>query len=213
MAMKNGDAKRPQGSRKRVPGTPSKADMKRENKKLINKGAKYVLVAIGVAAMVLSVTAMACSGILNQMQSSEDYHLTGGVAATVNGVNITEDTITKQVMSTRSALGYDSDEDWAQYLVDNDITPEEYREGYSPDSPQGSVFLDILTKRGVKVNDGLSVIIMNYMDAWSMDVQRLRECSMMVTVPDGRAIPFCSYHLTDADGRRVYPPWCKEELR
>ena len=93
------------------------------------------------------------------------------------------------------------------------LTPEEYREGYSPDSPQGSVFLDILTKRGVKVNDGLSVIIMNYMDAWSMDVQRLRECSMMVTVPDGRAIPFCSYHLTDADGRRVYPPWCKEELR
>ena len=51
------------------------------------------------------------------------------------------------------------------------LTPEEYREGYSPDSPQGSVFLDILTKRGVKVNDGLSVIIMNYMDAWSMDVQ------------------------------------------
>jgi len=51
------------------------------------------------------------------------------------------------------------------------------------------------------------------MDAYTMDVQRLRECSMMVTVPDGRAIPFCSYHLTDASGRRVYAPWCKEELR
>lgn len=128
MAIQNGDAKRAQGARKRVPGTPSKADMKRENKKLISKGAKYVLVAIGVAAMLLSVTAMACSGILSQMQSGEDYHLTGGVAATVNGVNITEDTITKQIMSTRSALGYDSDEDWAQYLVDNDMTPETYRE-------------------------------------------------------------------------------------
>ena len=54
---------------------------------------------------------------------------------------------------------------------------------------------------------------MNYMDAVSMDTQRLRECSMMVTVPDGRAIPFCSYHLTDAAGTRVYPPWGKEELR
>ena len=32
----------------------------------------------------------------------------------------------------------------------------------------------------------------------------MRECSMMVTVPDGRAIPFCSYHLTDGAGRRVY---------
>ena len=93
------------------------------------------------------------------------------------------------------------------------MTPEEYREGYSPDSPQGSVFLDILCKKGVRVDDGLSIVIMNYMDAVSMDTQRLRECSMMVTVPDGRAIPFCSYHLTDSSGRRVYPPWCKEELR
>lgn len=93
------------------------------------------------------------------------------------------------------------------------MTVEEYHEGYSPDSPQGSVFLDILAKRGVEVKTGLSVIIMNYMDAVSMDTQRLRECSMMVTVPDGRAIPFCSYHLTDTSGKRVYPPWCKEELR
>lgn len=93
------------------------------------------------------------------------------------------------------------------------MTPEEYREGYSPDSPQGSVFLDILYNKGVRVDDGLSIVIMNYMDAVSMDTQRLRECSMMVTVPDGRAIPFCSYHLTDSSGRRVYPPWCKEELR
>lgn len=99
------------------------------------------------------------------------------------------------------------------YPATRAMTTEEYREGYSPDSPQGSVFLDILSKKGVEVKSGLSVIIMNYMDAVSMDTQRLRECSMMVTVPDGRAIPFCSYHLTDSAGRRVYPPWCKEELR
>ena len=93
------------------------------------------------------------------------------------------------------------------------MTMEEYAAGYSPDSPQGSVFLDILYKKGVEVKTGLSIIIMNYMDAVSMDTQRLRECSMMVTVPDGRAIPFCSYHLTNSAGKRVYPPWCKEELR
>ncbi len=91
------------------------------------------------------------------------------------------------------------------------MTMEEYAEGYSPDSPQGSVFLDILHGKGVPVSDGLSVIIMNYMDAYSMDTERLRECSMMVCVPDGRAIPFCSYHLTDSKGRRVYAPWCKED--
>ncbi len=99
------------------------------------------------------------------------------------------------------------------YPATRAMTMEEYAAGYSPDSPQGSVFLDILYKKGVEVKTGLSVIIMNYMDAVSMDTQRLRECSMMVTVPDGRAIPFCSYHLTDAAGKRVYPPWGKEELR
>lgn len=90
------------------------------------------------------------------------------------------------------------------------MTMEEYAEGYSPDSPQGSVFLDILYKKGVPVSDGLSVIVMNYMDAYSMDTERLRDCSMMVCVPDGRAIPFCSYHLTDSAGARIYAPWCKE---
>lgn len=88
---------------------------------------------------------------------------------------------------------------------------DEYVQGYSPDSPQGSVFLDILYKKGVEVKTGVSVIIMNYMDAYSMDTDRLRECSMMVTVPDGRAIPFCSYHLTDASGKRIYAPWCKDD--
>ncbi|MBR5259309.1 MAG: radical SAM protein [Eggerthellaceae bacterium] len=99
------------------------------------------------------------------------------------------------------------------YPATTRMTMEEYAQGYSPDSPQGSVFLDILYKKGIEVKTGLSVIIMNYMDAYSMDTQRLRECSMMVTVPDGRAIPFCSYHLTDSCGRRVYPPWGKESLR
>ena len=99
------------------------------------------------------------------------------------------------------------------YPVTKAITLDDYRESYDEDSPQGSVFLDILAKKGVYVRDGLSIIIMNYMDALTMDTQRLRECSMMVAVPDGRALPFCSYHLTDSKGRRIYPPWCKESLR
>lgn len=107
---------------------PTKADFKRENNRKIGNGVKYVLVAIGVLAMVLSVTGVACSGVLNQVSSSEDYELTGGVAATVNGVKITEDTVTEQIMSTRSSMGYDSDEDWASYLSSNNMTPESYRE-------------------------------------------------------------------------------------
>lgn len=110
-------------------GAPSKAEARRAHKEKMSKAAKYVLVAIGVAAMVLSVTAMACSGVLNQISSGgEDYHLTGGVAAEVKGVNITEDTVTEQIMSTRASGGYDSDVAWATYLADQGLTPESLRE-------------------------------------------------------------------------------------
>jgi 7,8-dihydro-6-hydroxymethylpterin dimethyltransferase len=38
------------------------------------------------------------------------------------------------------------------------------------------------------------------MDAWTMDLERLRECSMTVKTADLRTIPFCAYHLTNVKG-------------
>lgn len=107
---------------------PTKAERKKEAKAKLTKTGKVILVMIGVAAMLLSVTAMACSGILNQANSKDEYHLTGGVAATVDGTNITEDTITKQVMSTRTSGGYEDDAAWASYLKGQGKTPESLRE-------------------------------------------------------------------------------------
>lgn len=108
----------------------AKRNGKKSGKRLLSKTAKIVLVAIGVLAMVLSVTAMAFSGFLNEATgaNSTGYKLTGGVAATVDGINITEDTITKQIMSTRNSGGYTTDKKWAQYLVDQGLTPESYRQ-------------------------------------------------------------------------------------
>ena len=94
--------------------------------------------------------------------------------------------------------------------VTRDLSHEEYLNLYNPDSPQGSVFLDILESKGISTAHGVSVLIMNYMDAYTMDLDRLEECSMLVTMADGRLIPFCSYQLTDCSGKRVYPPWGKE---
>ncbi|MDR0500311.1 MAG: radical SAM protein [Coriobacteriales bacterium] len=91
-----------------------------------------------------------------------------------------------------------------------DLTREEYLSLYNPDSPQGSVFLDVLTRKGIppeRIARGVSVIIMNYMDAYTMDLERMEECSMFVTMPDGAVIPFCSYQLTNCKGERVFPPW------
>ena len=106
---------------------PSKKQVKQARKEKLSKAGKIVLVVIGIAAMLLSVSAMACSGVLNQVQNQEDYKLTGGVAATVNGVNIKEDTVTEQIMSLRQS-SYESDEDWATYLSQQGLTPESYRE-------------------------------------------------------------------------------------
>ncbi len=101
---------------------------KKAKKTRVSKTVKIVLVAIGVLAMLLSVSTMACSGLMQESKSSDtSYKLTGGVAATINGTNLTEDTVTKQIMSMRTSYGYTKDKDWAQYLVDQDLTPKKYR--------------------------------------------------------------------------------------
>ena len=128
MLNKSPRVKRDDASKPEDAPTQSKGERKKSHKEKVHKGVMIVVVIIGCAAMLLSVTAMACSGVLNQVTTQESYQLTGGVAATVKGVNITEDTITKQIMSVRNAYGHGSDGSWAQYLVDNDLTPETYRE-------------------------------------------------------------------------------------
>ena len=129
MATKNTPAtKRAKGASDATAAAPTKTQRKKDAKAKLSKGAKIVLVAIGCAAMLLSVSAMACSGVINQATNTTDYTLTGGVAATVNGVNIKEDTITKQIMSARTSLDKTKDKDWAQYLADQGQTPESYRE-------------------------------------------------------------------------------------
>lgn len=134
-------------------GTKSKVQQKRDRKERAHKGLKIVLVAIGCLAMILSVTAMACSGFLNETAKEEGYHLTGGVAATVKGVNITEDTVTNQIMSLRSSYGYDSDEDWAQYLADSGLTPESYREQVINSYAQQYLLTAAQNEYGVTVSD------------------------------------------------------------
>lgn len=47
---------------------------------------------------------------------------------------------------------------------------------------------------------------MAFQDAWSLDLERLKDCCIHVVHPDGRIIPFCAYNLTDARGRSVYRP-------
>jgi uncharacterized radical SAM superfamily Fe-S cluster-containing enzyme len=45
---------------------------------------------------------------------------------------------------------------------------------------------------------------MAFQDAWTLDLDRLRQCHIQVVAPDRRVIPFCAYNLTSRDGRSLY---------
>ncbi len=49
-----------------------------------------------------------------------------------------------------------------------------------------------------------SISGMAFQDAWTLALDRVRDCCIHVMTPDGRLIPFCLYNLTAADGRRLY---------
>jgi len=51
---------------------------KKQRKTRVSKTVKIVLVVIGVLAMLLSVSAMACSGLMSQAEDTSGYKLTGG---------------------------------------------------------------------------------------------------------------------------------------
>lgn len=50
----------------------------------------------------------------------------------------------------------------------------------------------------------LSLSGMAFQDAWTLDLDRLRQCHIHVAQSDGRVIPFCAYNLTDREGRSLY---------
>lgn len=54
--------------------------------------------------------------------------LTGGIAATVNGIEIEEDTVTTYIQKYRSTYGLTNDGMWAQWLIENNHTPQTIRE-------------------------------------------------------------------------------------
>ncbi len=98
--------------------------------------------------------------------------------------------------------------------ITRDLSRSEYSKLFSASSPQGSVFADIQAIRRPTWNAdansapdrGLSILVMNYMDAWTMDLERLKECSMAVATAEGLLLPFCACHLTSAVGQRLDAP-------
>jgi hypothetical protein len=58
-----------------------------------------------------------------------------------------------------------------------------------------------------------SISGMAFQDAWNLDLDLLQECCIQTVSSDGRLIPFCTYNLTDRNGRSLYRPQVGENGR
>ena len=123
-------------------------------KEKLAHGGKIVFVVVACLAMLLSVGAIALSGVISVFSDDDtDYELTGGIAATVEGVNITEDTITEYIMEWRESYGYEDDDDWAEYLADYSYTPEDFRAEIIDDYIEDLLISLAIKEYGIEVSD------------------------------------------------------------
>lgn len=104
------------------------------------KGAAAAI-ALGLMAMPIACITTGCS--------SEDQ----AVAATVNGDQIKEQTITDYIENFRASQGLTTDEDWGNYLADMGMTPEELRQQTIDYYVQMKVIDQDAASKGITVSD------------------------------------------------------------
>jgi uncharacterized radical SAM superfamily Fe-S cluster-containing enzyme len=75
------------------------------------------------------------------------------------------------------------------------------RTGPSTPRDPGLAALDAVLERRAQTL-GLSAMV--FQDAWTLDLERLRQCHIHVMTPDQRAVPFCAYNLTSSRGESLY---------
>ncbi len=72
--------------------------------------------------------AVMCLGVATGCSSTDDKGHTGGVAATVNGVEILEDKVTDRVQLYREQQDVTSEKAWGEWLAEYSYTPQTVRE-------------------------------------------------------------------------------------
>lgn len=89
-----------------------------------------------------------------------------------------------------------------RFVSDNWSAPEPSLDGAACGCQSGMDELDIFLER--KRTHTFCISAMAFQDAWTLDLERLRDCCIHVASPDGRLVPFCAYNLTDRHGRSLY---------
>ncbi len=79
---------------------------------------------------------------------------TSGTAATVDGAEISEESITNEIQAYRSAHDLTDDEAWAEYLHSHGETPESFREQYIDDDVVKDLVKQKCEELGITVDEG-----------------------------------------------------------
>ncbi|MBN1838687.1 MAG: radical SAM protein [Campylobacterales bacterium] len=53
-------------------------------------------------------------------------------------------------------------------------------------------------------NNTFSLSGMAFQDVWNVNLERIRDCCIHVSMADGRLIPFCMYNITNMEGKSLY---------
>lgn len=96
--------------------------------------------------------AVTCLGVATGCASDNDGY-TGGVAATVNGVEIPEDKVTKNVQTYRERQSVTTEKAWGEWLVENSYTPQTVREDILDPLIEQEVLRQEASEMGIAVEE------------------------------------------------------------
>lgn len=105
------------------------------------------------AACAAGLAAACMCGVAACSSNESASGLTGGVAATVNGVEIAEDDITTSIENLRASYSLDDQDTWGEYLASAGTTPEEIRENLIDTFVDQELQKQGAEERGVTVED------------------------------------------------------------
>lgn len=81
-----------------------------------------------------------------------DYDLSGGVAASINGVEVGENDVTAYITSFRMSQGLENDDAWGQWLVDSGYTPKMLRADVVDYFTTRELFVQAAKEQGIEVS-------------------------------------------------------------
>lgn len=93
----------------------------------INKFAKAIATCAVASACVFGAVALTGCGSNDSGELTSDTGLTGGVAATVNGEEVSEDKVTRAINNLRLSYNYTDQDEWKDFLKQANQTPESLR--------------------------------------------------------------------------------------